>query len=99
MIKISVKVDDSILKSRLAKQQLALKNLPQEGLKEFKSLTPRRTGNARNNTELTARNEIRGDYPYAQRLDQGWSRQAPKGMIEPFTLWWEKQIKKIARIK
>ena len=26
---------------------------------------------------------IKADYPYAQRLDDGWSRQAPQGMVDP----------------
>ena len=99
MISVSVKVDNSVLNARLKKQQLALAKLPQDGLKEFKSLTPIRSGNARTNTDLTAKNEIVGDYAYAQRLDHGWSRQAPRGMIKPFTKWWTDQLKRISRIK
>jgi hypothetical protein len=70
-----------------------------DGLKEFKALTPIRSGNARSNTDLTNKNEIVGNYAYAQRLDRGWSRQAPRGMIGPFTKWWIDQLKRIARIK
>jgi hypothetical protein len=99
MIKVSVKVDDKILQSKLYKQRFALKKLPQDGLREFTALTPKRTGNARSHTELTTRNEIVGDYPYARRLDNGWSKQAPRGIIRPFTKWWLEQLKKIARMK
>lgn len=36
--------------------------------------TPRASGNAVRNTKLV-NNEIRAEYPYALRLDQGYSRQ------------------------
>ena len=39
-------------------------------------------GNARRKTVLRS-NEIQANYPYAQRLEEGWSSQAPKGMTEP----------------
>lgn len=39
-------------------------------------------GNARRKTVLRG-NQIEANYPYAQRLEEGWSSQAPKGMTEP----------------
>ena len=39
-------------------------------------------GNARRKTQLRG-NEIQANYPYAQRLEEGYSTQAPKGMTEP----------------
>ena len=39
-------------------------------------------GNARRKTVLRS-NEIQANYPYAKRLEEGWSSQAPKGMTEP----------------
>jgi hypothetical protein len=39
-------------------------------------------GNARRNTVLRG-NDIEANYPYAQRLEEGYSSQAPKGMTEP----------------
>lgn len=50
--------------------------------KEFVDNTPIRSGNARRNTKLRG-NIIDADYPYAQRLEEGYSRQSPKGMTEP----------------
>ncbi len=44
--------------------------------------TPIRSGNARNRTKLS-RNTINSKYGYAGKLDEGWSRQAPKGFTEP----------------
>ena len=99
MIRLSVKIDNQALNSRLKRQQQALARLPQAGLKEFQNLTPIRSGNARAHTDLTAKNEIVADYAYAQRLDNGWSRQAPKGMVRPFARWWADQLKRISRIK
>jgi len=39
-------------------------------------------GNARRST-VRKGNEIQANYPYAQRLEEGWSKQAPNGMTEP----------------
>jgi hypothetical protein len=39
-------------------------------------------GNARRKTVLKD-NEIQANYPYAQRLEEGYSSQAPNGMTEP----------------
>jgi hypothetical protein len=49
----------------------------------FKDTTPIRTGNARSHTHLINNTEILADYPYAQRLDEGYSPQAPSGMTAP----------------
>lgn len=97
MINLKVKVDSSALTAKLTRQQRELKLLPEQGLAEFKRLTPKRTGLARTRTDLTNNNKIVGDYAYAQKLDTGTSRQAPKGMVAPFTLWWNKQIRRIFR--
>jgi len=64
-----------------------------EAHKVFLRNTPVKTGNARANTELV-RNEIIADYPYAVRLDQGWSKQSPKGMSEPTIKFLQDYIKK-----
>lgn len=44
--------------------------------------TPVKSGNARNKTKLN-RLKISSKYPYAERLDTGWSSQAPKGFTDP----------------
>ena len=48
----------------------------------MRSITPIRTGNARRNTNLRD-TTITADYPYAERLDNGWSKQALDGMTAP----------------
>jgi len=50
--------------------------------KEFYKVTPRRTGNAKSKTKKQGKNIV-ADYPYAQRLNEGYSKQAPDGMVEP----------------
>lgn len=59
------------------------KNVMGNAYKFFKAETPIRSGNARNNTKLKSKLEIHANYPYAGRLDDGWSRQSPKGMTAP----------------
>ena len=68
----------------LKKQQKALAKLPNEGYKFFVKETPVRSGNARRNTKLRKK-EIQANYPYAQRLDEGYSKQSPEGMVQPTT--------------
>ena len=78
----------------LKKIKQELLKVPSQGLNEYQKLTPIQSGNARRNTYL-ANNTIRVDYPYAQRLDEGYSKQAPKGMTLPWEAWFRNRIKKI----
>ena len=49
----------------------------------FKDFTPVRNGNAKKNTRLKG-DTIHADYPYAKRLDEGYSKQkGGVGMSEP----------------
>jgi hypothetical protein len=48
----------------------------------FVKTTPIRSGNARSKTTLN-NDVIDANYPYAGKLDSGYSKQAPKGMTEP----------------
>jgi len=58
------------------------KNITEVAYKAFVKNTPVRSGNARRNTRKSG-NAIDANYAYAQRLEEGYSRQAPKGMTEP----------------
>jgi hypothetical protein len=58
------------------------KKLAKEAYNYFVAITPIDSGNARRNTSLKG-DEIHASYPYAKRLDQGWSKQAPGGMTKP----------------
>ena len=46
-------------------------------------------GNARSKTVLQG-NTIVADYAYAERLDTGWSKQAPNGMSDPTIAFMQK---------
>jgi hypothetical protein len=48
----------------------------------LRNKTPIDQGNARNRTKRQGLT-IRSKYPYAGRLDEGWSKQAPNGFTEP----------------
>lgn len=61
---------------------LSEKRLAKKGFDFFYRKTPLRTGNARSNTKLND-NTIQANYPYARRLDEGYSRKAPDGMTQP----------------
>jgi hypothetical protein len=62
--------------------QLQSDKLAAAAYKYFRDHTPIKSGNARRNTHLV-RDTIEADYRYAQRLDTGWSKQAPSGMTRP----------------
>ncbi|MFY8212575.1 MAG: hypothetical protein ACOVLB_07930 [Candidatus Nanopelagicus sp.] len=96
-LKMNIKVKNTISAS-LKNIQQKLAALPQEAFKEFVSNTPIRSGNARRKTKLKS-NEIHADYPYAQKLDQGYSKQKPKGMVKPTEAFIKKRIKQILKGK
>jgi hypothetical protein len=68
-------------------------NLAREAYDYFRRETPVRSGNARSRTRLQG-NEIQADYPYAQRLDEGYSSQSPQGMTKPTDKFIQEYIKK-----
>ena len=94
MIKVDMKIDDGITPV-LKGMKRELKRYPQDAEDKFVSLTPIRSGNARRNTYLRNNDTISANYPYAQRLDEGHSRQAPDGMTKPFERWVQQKVKQI----
>lgn len=68
--------------------------LSSEAGEYFRDITPIRTGNARANTYTTG-DTIRAAYNYASRLDDGSSRQAPNGMVEPTIAFIDKKLKQL----
>lgn len=81
----------------IKRMQAALRALPAAAHAEFVQQTPVRSGNARRHTRLRGRT-IEAQYPYAQRLDDGWSKQAPDGMTTPVQRFINNEIKKIMRL-
>ena len=83
---MTISVDVSAVKTQMQREQQALDHLAQDAYSFFVAHTPYRSGNARRRTRLD-HHTITGDYPYAERLDNGWSRQAPQGMTDPTEAW------------
>lgn len=78
------------------KQNLSAQNLCNIAYPVFIRNTPIRTGYARAHTQKSS-TEISARYPYAQRLDQGWSRQSPNGMVKPTLEFVNKYIQRELR--
>jgi hypothetical protein len=79
---IELKVNTDPVKSLFGSVKDLEADLIIEAHRYFKSITPVKTGNARRNTFRTA-DGVDANYPYAARLDEGSSRQAPRGMSDP----------------
>jgi hypothetical protein len=75
----------------MAQLAKAIDTLPEDAHAEFIKNTPVRTGNARRNTQLQ-NNKIVANYNYSQELEDGRSRQAPNGMIEPTEQWIQREV-------
>lgn len=71
--------------------KIAVKDLHKDAHEVFVDQTPVDTGNARSKTRLQG-STIIADYAYAQRLDQGYSKQSPRGMVEPTVKWIEDEL-------
>ncbi len=81
-MKISIDLKD--FKKLMQLNQSAGQHMLDDAYIFFKEKTPIKSGNARRKTvKDNQRKTITGDYPYAQRLDEGWSKQAPEGMVQP----------------
>ena len=94
---ITFKLDTVGLKRKLARCQTAVDSARRDALDYFVSITPYKSGNARKKTRLQ-KETIVGDYPYAQRLDEGYSKQfGGKGMTEPTGKYWEQRIKQLLK--
>lgn len=70
----------------IEKRLANLKPVPSKAYDFFKKVTPIRSGNARRSTDFKSTlqgGDITGNYNYANRLNAGYSRQAPQGMTKP----------------
>ena len=81
---ISLKVDLKDFNKLIDRSKGVTDTVALKAYNKFRQSTPIKTGNARSHTTLDkGSNTIYADYPYAQRLDDGWSKQAPEGMVNP----------------
>jgi hypothetical protein len=90
---LNLNVRDSITAS-VGRMKRSMAGLPKEAYHECVKNTPIDTGNARRKTTLQG-HEIQAKYPYAKRLDEGYSKQAPRGMVEPTEKFLQKRLKQI----
>ena len=68
---------------RLNRLQKELVKVPKQAHAQFKKVTPIKTGNAKRKTGFNGTDTIDADYPYANRLNAGYSKQARDGMTKP----------------
>lgn len=78
-----VKISNNTISYSLTQIERKLVSLPKDAYDFWRGITPIRSGNARNKTKLVNNKTIEANYPYAERLDEGYSKQAPRGMSEP----------------
>lgn len=69
-----------------------LEEIPEDIHDFFRAATPVLTGNARKKTILKNNKELIGDYPYAVRLDNGFSDKAPDGMTKPTQAYFKRRM-------
>lgn len=86
------------LTNSVSRIQRQLDKVPREAFQFFVKETPIRTGNARRNTYLKQA-VIFASYPYAQRLNKGWSKQSPDGMTNPTRVFIMKRVAQILKGK
>lgn len=90
------KIVNNTIEAKLDQVITDIQGLPEQAFEVFYDNTPVRSGNARRRTDLQG-DTIRANYPYAARLDQGYSRQSPRGMVEPTERFLRQQLRKITR--
>lgn len=93
-----VDIGKNTITGDIAKKIRLLDQIPKQAYTFFKAHTPIRSGRARRNTVLK-NDTIHAAYPYAQRLDNGYSPQAPDGMSKPTEAYIKKTVDKILRKK
>jgi hypothetical protein len=79
---VAIKMTRDKMTPSLRRMARGVKELPEFAFNAFVGYTPFRTGNAISKTRLN-RTVIEANYPYAKRLDEGYSKQARRGMTEP----------------
>ena len=79
---LKIEVDDKDFQRMLRELDYIVDRNWRSSGRLFINVTPRRSGNAKSKTRYNS-TEIVGDYAYAGRLDDGWSKQAPEGMVDP----------------
>lgn len=87
-------VGRSKIRARIQEVDRKVNRIKDHAHEEFRKITPIRTGNARSKTNRINRG-VEAAYPYANRLNDGYSRQAPKGMTDPTVEKIQQYVRKI----
>jgi hypothetical protein len=95
-MRVSVTVNDKLFKRRMKKLSALPAHLLDEALTLVKEYTPVQSGYARSQV-VKQGDSIVADYPYAARLDQGYSKQAPEGFTKPTIEQLQKDTNKYIR--
>ena len=90
---MSVKIDRSEFDKLLQEMPEVVAETWQAAGKRFRALTPIKSGNARRRTRVDNKG-ITADYAYAERLDTGLSKQAPRGMSTETQAYFETLVKR-----
>ena len=93
---MAVRLETDLITPSLTRIDQQLRKLAADAFDVFYKNTPRRTGNARSKTRL-AGSEIQANYPYAERLDEGYSPQRPEGMTKPTEKFIQQRTNEIIR--
>jgi hypothetical protein len=92
---MKVKIKSQAAQTKLRRIRNRLNSVPQRAHRYFVTETPIDTGNARNKTKFIKGNTIYANYPYAVRLDEGYSKQSPLGMSTPTIEFIKKIVRRI----
>ena len=79
---VKLKVDTRQFSKMIGLAQSQVDRIQDQAYRFFRDHTPIRSGNAKRNT-VQRGDAIVAAYPYAGRLDTGYSTQAPDGMTQP----------------
>lgn len=86
-------IGSSRISGRLRDLEGKIDKLIDDAAEVFHEVTPIRTGNAKSKTKRE-RNRIQANYDYATKLNEGYSKQAPKGMTEPTIKFIQDEVRK-----
>lgn len=86
-----MKVDSKQFFKRMKKLDKLPEHLTKKGEKVMKENTPVAGGRARANTRKISKTKIKANYPYAGPLDEGRSKQAPRGFTTPTIEFWKEE--------
>ncbi len=95
MAKVKLKINQKDLRDLQKDINKAIDTATEDTYEFYKKITPIRGGNARNKTKYKQSAKqavINANYPYAKRLDEGYSKQAPRGMSKPSLKQLEREL-------